>query len=73
LSSISGYVDGDLEAALCAELERHLASCENCRVVVDTLRRTVTLYHTTAEAPALPGAVRERLYKCLDLEQFIKK
>ena len=72
LGSLSDYVDGELEAALCAELERHLEGCENCRIVVDTLRKTIYLYHVTAEAEPVPDEVRERLFKKLDLEEFTK-
>lgn len=68
LNHISDYVDGELEAALCTELEAHLAGCRNCRVMVDTVRKTITLYH--AQAPTeLPSGVEERLYRVLKLEQ----
>jgi anti-sigma factor RsiW len=68
LGQLSDYVDGELEAALCAELETHLAGCPNCRVMVDTMRKTITLYH--AQAPAeLPADVEARLYKVLKLEE----
>ena len=71
LSSISEYVDGTLGPEFCEELERHLAECENCHVVVDTLRKTITLYHQTADEPVLmPGVVRERLYRTLNLDDF---
>jgi anti-sigma factor RsiW len=71
LSSISEYVDGTLGEELCEELERHLAECENCHVVVDTLRKTITLYHQTADESAqMPGVVRERLYRTLNLDDF---
>lgn len=68
LEHISDYVDGELEAALCAELEVHLAGCRNCRVMVDTLRKTITLYH--AQPPAeLPSGVEDRLYRVLRIEK----
>jgi anti-sigma factor RsiW len=67
LGQLSEYIDGELEAALCAELELHLADCTNCRVMVDTLRKTITLYHAQAPA-ALPSDVEDRLYKVLKLE-----
>ncbi len=67
LDRISDYVDGELEASLCAELEVHLAGCDNCRVMVDTMRKTITLYH--AQLPVeLPAEVQGRLYKALKLE-----
>jgi anti-sigma factor RsiW len=67
LEHISEYVDGELEAALCAELEAHLAGCHNCRVLVDTLRKTITLYHTQAPSQ-LPSGVEERLYRVLRID-----
>lgn len=72
LGSLSDYVDGTLSERLCQEIERHMNECQNCRVVVDTLRKTVSLYHRTAEAAELPGSVRERLYRTLHLDEFIR-
>ena len=68
LGQLSGYVDGDLEAALCDELEAHLAECPNCQVMVDTVRKTITLYQTQRPA-GLPSDVKDRLYKVLKLEE----
>jgi anti-sigma factor RsiW len=65
---LSDYVDGELEAAMCAQLEAHLAECPNCRVMVDTLRKTITLYRTQTPAE-LPSDVEDRLYKVLKLEE----
>lgn len=67
LGQLSEYLDGELEAALCAELEAHLAECPNCQVMVDTVRKTITLYHTQA-SPDLPPDVQARLYRILKLE-----
>jgi predicted anti-sigma-YlaC factor YlaD len=71
LGSLSDYVDGSAQEELCRKLERHLAECEDCRIVVDTLRKTVYLYHSNTETD-LPGPVRERLFKRLNLEEFLK-
>lgn len=70
LGDLSLYLDGDASAGLCAEIERHLADCENCRVVVDTLRQTVHLVRDLP-APQLSTSARERLYKSLDLAEFL--
>jgi len=71
LSTISEYVDGSLGPEFCEELELHLAECENCHIVVDTLRKTISLYRQTADETAqIPGVVRERLYRTLHLEDF---
>lgn len=70
LGNLSDYVDGDLEESLCREIESHMADCENCRVVVDTLRKTVWLYHALPSEP-LPAAVEQRLFKRLELTEFL--
>jgi len=71
LGSLSDYVDGTAQDELCRELERHLAECEDCRIVVDTLKKTVYLYHANADT-ALPMPVRERLFKRLNLDDYLK-
>ena len=70
LSSLSDYVDGTLRQELCEEIEQHVSDCQNCRIVVDTLSKTVALYQTQGQDP-LPGDVQERLYKVLNLESLI--
>ncbi len=73
LDSLSEYVDGTLQESLCLEIERHLAECDNCRVVVDTLRRTVYLVQTLEQAqPTLPSDVRVRLFHKLQLDEFLE-
>lgn len=71
LGSLSDYVDGTARDELCLELERHLADCEDCRIVVDTLKKTVYLYHSNTDTN-LPVNVRERLFKRLNLDEFLK-
>ena len=73
LGSLSEYIDGELQAELCAEIEEHLKDCDNCRIVVNTLRKTVELYKQTTEPVGLPDAVRERLFLKLELKDFLKK
>lgn len=64
---LSEYIDQEMAEKTCREIEEHLKGCENCRVVVNTLRRTVTLYHTM-EPESLPGDARLRLHKIIQLE-----
>jgi anti-sigma factor RsiW len=73
LGSLSEYIDGELQAELCAVLEAHLLECDNCRIVVNTLRKTIELYQETSAPAELPGAVRERLFMKLELEDFTNK
>jgi anti-sigma factor RsiW len=60
VDKISEYIDGELDPELVRELEHHLQHCEDCRVVVDTTRKTVEVFCHTEPAP-LPNDVRERL------------
>jgi anti-sigma factor RsiW len=70
LGTLSEYVDGELSEDLCQVLEHHMENCEDCRVVVDTLRKTVNIYHMTAETEVLPSDIRQRLYKSLNIEKY---
>lgn len=72
ISTLSDYIDGELSPELCAELENHLNDCENCRIVVDTLRKTIELYQEPTEPAELPADVRQRLFYRLNLEDYLK-
>lgn len=71
LGSLSAYIDGDLDPELCQELEKHLAGCDDCRVVLNTTKRTIDLVHSPIEKPDLPEDVRERLFKRLNLDNYL--
>ena len=71
LGSLSEYIDGELNPELCREIEKHLAGCENCRVVLNTTKRTIDLVQAPAEKLNLPDDVRERLFKRLDLDNYL--
>jgi anti-sigma factor (TIGR02949 family) len=73
LGSLSEYVDGELDEELCSVLEQHLEGCEDCRIVVDTLRKTVYLYHESNQDEAIPTDIRTRLYKSLNIEEYLEK
>ncbi len=65
-AQLSDYIDGDLDEGLCAEIERHLAGCDNCRIVVDTLKKTILLYREYG-AVTVPQDSQRRLIKVLKL------
>ncbi len=71
LESLSAYIDGDLAPALCRELEKHLEGCDNCRVVLNTTKRTIELVRLPDEKSDLPDDVRERLFKRLNLDDYL--
>jgi predicted anti-sigma-YlaC factor YlaD len=72
LGNLSDYIDGDLQSELCAQIEEHMKTCEDCRVVINTLKKTVELYEKCDEDVELPGAVKERLFAKLNLEDYSK-
>ena len=73
LGSLSDYVDGTLSEELCMEIDNHIAECQDCHIVVDTLRKTISLYHTSAvDSCDCPGMVRERLFRTLNLDDYIR-
>ena len=68
IAQLSGLLDGELDAALCDKIERHLAMCHSCRVVADTLRKTIALYRGTRVA--VPREVHAHLIQVLGLEEM---
>lgn len=70
LEHLSPYLDGEAEEQICREIEQHMASCENCRVVIDTLAGTVRLYQEHGHS-RLSGEARTRLYAALDLSDYL--
>lgn len=72
LTRFSDYIDGELAPELCAQLESHLKDCTNCTIVLNTLHRTVELYHDTLNDGSLPEGVRARLFTRLSLDDFKK-
>ncbi len=62
---LSNYLNGELDSALVAEVQRHLERCEDCRLLVDTTRKTIQIFCNSEPVP-LPDDVRERLHKALE-------
>lgn len=71
LGSLSEYIDGGLSPELCQEIEKHLAGCENCRVVLNTTKRTIDLVHEPETKTTIPEDIRERLFKRLNLDDYL--
>ena len=69
LGALSDYIDGELEERLCAEIDEHMKECPDCRIVVDTLRKTVLLYRTHGQAE-IPQDVLSRVHLALDVESL---
>ncbi len=65
IRELSDYLDGELDPATIAEIGRHLENCEDCRLVVDTTKKTIQIFCNSQPAP-LADEVRERLHKALE-------
>jgi len=64
IREISNYIDGDLDAAMKQELERHLDHCEDCAMVVNQTKMTVEIF-CDSQPVELPTDVRSRLHDAL--------
>jgi anti-sigma factor RsiW len=61
IKELDNYLEVDLDPALRAEIEHHLDRCGECRLVVDTTRKTVQIFCNAQPIP-LPEDVRHRLH-----------
>jgi RNA polymerase sigma-70 factor (ECF subfamily) len=64
LAMLNEYVDGSATPGICKELEKHLAGCNPCQVVVDNIRKTITLYKE-GQPYELPLEFRSKLHNTL--------
>jgi anti-sigma factor (TIGR02949 family) len=62
---ISSYIDGDVDAELRAEIDRHLEHCEICSAVLDSTRNVVVLM-ADQRVFEIPAGYSERLHRRLD-------
>lgn len=64
LAMLSDYVDGDVDPGVCDDLRKHLEGCNPCQVVIDNIRKTITLYKA-GQPYELPIEFRNRLHTAL--------
>jgi anti-sigma factor RsiW len=64
LAQLNEYVDGTIDPAICTEFEKHMAGCNPCQVVVDNVRKTITLYKN-GQPCDLPQQFRAKLHAAL--------
>lgn len=65
ITELADYLDEDLDPLLRSSIEQHLAKCKDCRIVVDTCKKTIQIYCNSEPAP-LPLDTRERLRLALE-------
>jgi anti-sigma factor RsiW len=70
LGAMGLYLDGEAASDVCAQIESHLASCPDCRLEVETMRKTMRIVHATPK-DSLSDEARERLFHALHLEKYL--
>jgi predicted anti-sigma-YlaC factor YlaD len=65
---LSDLRDGELSPELTDLILEHLENCDNCRIVVNTLNKTIDLCQEGTELIHLPEDVHNRLLAKLDLD-----
>ena len=73
---LSEYLDRELPAATCEELESHIQDCAPCVEFVDSLKKSVGLYRTYQPVPDPPmlspqvkQSLREAYQRMLDARE----
>ena len=64
LSQLTDYFDGQISPQLLEEVRAHTASCHHCEVVLDTTRKTISVYRDN-ELYELSTELRERLHTAI--------
>jgi predicted anti-sigma-YlaC factor YlaD len=65
VGALSDYIDGTLAGHVHDDVERHLAVCHQCHVVLDTTQCTILLYRAS-RSTTLQGEQRRRLLERLE-------
>jgi anti-sigma factor RsiW len=61
---LSNYLDNEMDNSLRLEFEEHMGRCPNCRVIIDTTRRTIEVYRGCEPVP-LPESLHNKLRETL--------
>ncbi len=59
-------LDSQLDSESCRRIKAHIKGCKNCSALLDSLKKTVTLYKVHP-APKLPGKCRQELFAVIKL------
>jgi RNA polymerase sigma-70 factor (ECF subfamily) len=65
LNLMSQYLEGEVSADRCAEMERHIEDCARCRGVCDSLKQTLALCRAEGAEDTVPAAVQARVKAAL--------
>jgi len=68
---LSAYLDNELDQDLTREARQHLATCQNCQIVLNTTQRTILLGRGQAQR-TIPADTRGVLFARLQ-EAFLRR
>lgn len=69
IAQLSVFLDGELDDALGAKIEQHLAECAYCHTVANTMQTMLTLYRHAQTA--VPPHVHTHLMRMLGIETSV--
>lgn len=64
LKELTEYLDGTADAALREELDEHMHWCHECKVVLNTTKKTIEIYRDN-KLYELPDRLRVRLHEAI--------
>ena len=64
---LSDYLDEEAREEICRAIEQHLNHCPDCRIEVDTTRKTIVLYQSDREVE-MPVGLGSKLMAALSRE-----
>lgn len=63
---ICDNLDADPNSAKCRQVLKHLETCPDCAALLDSVKKTVSLYRLLP-GPRVPSVAHERLIKTINL------
>ena len=70
IEKICDFMGEDLDAQACKEVIEHIENCPDCKIYLDTMRKTVTICRDLEKNKKLPVETNNRLFKVLKLEKL---
>jgi len=64
IRELSNYIDGALDPIVVQEIERHLAHCEDCTMLLDQTRKTIDIFCGSKKVE-LTSEARTRIHAAL--------
>ena len=65
-------LDSKLDSESCRRIKAHILGCENCSALLDSLKKTVSLFKKYP-APELPEQTLEKLFAVIRMEKTKKR